>query len=950
MKGVLLFFCFLICSILSYSQSNNNGVLDTITEFSTIQTVQFTMPDGTHLETDIYLPIISDSVTIDLNGYTIQLIPKGTQLFVYDSLNGSLSTNEYQLPMVFTRTPYGKGDLDQFGVYLNVLGYAYSLQDMRGRYNSEGVYLPMYSDGWSKNEYHPTESNYLDITNANDPLNGNFHEDGKNSILFIMDSLKRDFDLDGDGITETNANLYNGSIVMFGASALGNTQYQAASSIQNDVSQPGLKGLVPIVATNEHFNSVVQHNGVFRQALVQGWQTGQLLENVDTIPSDVDLQNNIHSIFDYGNISGDEVIDNAVEFVTSIPDANGYTGMYPNYARRGDVGANFAPVNLLGKSDANGQFNRYSNLELPMYHLTGWWDIFIDGQLETYQHIMDNTSLSTQNNQKIVIGPWTHASIGQTEVGDVTFPESVTDLNIANASSLTNGNVSTSGIGNLVDGEIVDWFRYLLNYDVTNFIGEPKVKIPESSIWQEYSPIDSIRLPSEDYYMTYSEFVNYLGGFGGLEELPIELKNNSVITPIVFNIPADSNLIQPGTQAVNDPASPKVNFEDVPNVRYYVPGPVNDGVAENSAVGNYWASSDVFPVVNNIRDYSLYLHANGSLDTIVPQVIEPVLSYDHDPNNPIETVGGGNLIVQTPQNDRVSAGPMNYADPNFASVTMDRPDVLKFETDFIQDSLSIVGVPTAKLFASSNPLSGPSGETDTDFFVRILDVYPSGEEIFVVEGAVNARARDYAKQLVNGIEDINIPYTNINEGVVYEYEFRLLPIAYTFGHNHKIKVLISSSNWPRYQSNANVPINDGDFFRRTPNDGLDYIFNGTTYAPRVAQQDIHFTPNQPSQITLPHFYKNWNVGLENTIETNTEWFIYPNPAKTKITLLSSFKNDFEIQVSTLTGKIVKSIFISQVSNFSTKHQVNISDLTPGVYVITIVSNTNVIKTEKLVKM
>ena len=41
---------------------------------------------------------------------------------------------------------------------------------------------------------------------------------------------------------------------MLGASALGNTQYQAASSIKNDVSQDGLKGLVPIVATNEMFN------------------------------------------------------------------------------------------------------------------------------------------------------------------------------------------------------------------------------------------------------------------------------------------------------------------------------------------------------------------------------------------------------------------------------------------------------------------------------------------------------------------------------------------------------------------------------------------------------------------------------------------------------------------------------------------------------------------------
>lgn len=950
MKNYIFYLLLGLYSNLTFGQSNNNGVLDTITEFSTIKTVQFTMPDGTLLETDVYLPIISDSVVVDLNGYTIQLIPKGTQLFVYDSLNGGLSSNEYQLPMVFTRTPYGKGDLDEFGVYLNVLGYAYCLQDMRGRYNSEGVYLPMYSDGWSKNEYHPTESNYLDITSANDPLNGNFHEDGKNSILFIMDSLKRDFDLDGDGVNETNANMYNGSIAMFGASALGNTQYQAASSIKNEVSQQGLKGLLPIVATNEHFNSIVQHNGVFRQALVQGWQTGQLLHNVDTIPTDTDVQNNVHSIFDYGNISGDEVIDNAVEFVTSIPDANGYTGMYPNYARRGDVSANFAPINSSGESDPNGQFNRYSNLELPMYHLTGWWDIFVDGQLETYQNIMDNTSLSTQQNQKIVIGPWTHASIGQTEVGDITFPESVFDLNIANISTIASGNTNSISISSVVEGEVVDWFRYLLNYESSNYIGEPKVKIPESDIWQAYGTADSVRVPSEDYYLTYAEFINYIAGFGGLEYLPVELKQDTLLFSIGISIPADTTLIQVGTQAVNSPVSPKVDFKEIPNVRYFVPGPVNDGVAENENVGNYWASSDVFPVVNNIKDYNLYFHSDGSLDTLPPQITEVPLTYEHDPNNPVETVGGGNLIIQTPQDDRVSAGPMNYTDPNFASFTMDRPDVLKFETDFIQDSLSIVGVPTAKIFASTSPLSGPSGVTDTDFFIRILDVYPNGEEFFVVEGAVNARARDYAKQLANGIEDVNIPYTNINENDVYEYEFRLLPIAYTFGHNHKLKVLISSSNWPRYQSNANVPVNDGDFFRRSPNDGLEYTYNSTAYAPRVAEQGIYFTPNQSSQITLPHFYKNWYADVEEKIEPKVTWFVYPNPAQTEFTVLTSTKENFEIELRTLTGQIIKSIAINQLNNYSTQHQVEVSDLASGIYVVNIVTANGIIKTEKLIKM
>jgi len=938
-KKNLLLLLILSIAQTSVSQSNNNGQLDTITEFSTIITVPFTMPDGVILETDIYLPIISDSMTVDIGGYTIELIPKGTQIFVYDSIGNTLNPNKYQLPMVFTRTPYGKNSFDEYGVVLNVLGFAYALQDMRGRYHSEGVYLPMYSDAWNKNAYHPNETHPLDITSPTNPLNGNFHQDGKFSINFIKDSLYRYYDLDGNGTLETYDKTYDGSIVMFGASALGNTQYQAASSFINNVNQDGLKGLIPIVATNEHFNSVTQHNGVFRQALVEGWLTGQIEDNIDTIPSDNDIQNNVHSIFDYGNISGDTIIKKAIDFVTTIPDANGYTGMYPNNMKRLNVDANFAPVNNMGNSDPNGIYNRYTNLELPIYHLTGWWDIFIDGQIETYNNMMANTSQSTQKNQKLVIGPWTHGSIGQDTVGDIIFPPSVFDLRIAAHSIGTTNNYS-----DLIDGEIVSWLRYLLNYNPNHYIGEPKVLIPESDKWQDMGSGNYIRVPSEDYYIIYPDFINYLGGFSGLDSLPIEIDNGSTINSLKVNIPADTSLQQPNTQAVGNPASAVVNFEQIENIRFFVPGPVNDGEVLNSNVGNYWTSAETFPLSVGVRDYTLYFHHNGSLDTLVPHSVEPILSYNHNPNNPVQTVGGGNLGIKTPQGDRYSAGPMNYADTAFAPYTMNRPDVLRFESNPIQDSLCIIGVPTAKIFASSNPISGGAGLTDTDFFIRILDVYPDGREYFVVEGAVNARARDYAKQLAIGQENINIPYTNITAGQIYEFEFRLLPIAYTFGHNHKIKILISSSNYPRYQSNANVPIEQGDFFRRSPNDGLDYSYNSIVYSPRIARQDIYFTPTQSTQITLP-LYDGVGVSVkEENKEENSKWFVYPNPANNEITLLTNYDDSYAIHILDLTGQEVLSF---QSNNKNQK--INIESLAKGIYIVTITTANGWMNSQKFIK-
>lgn len=942
MKKSLLFSALLLC-LFSFSQSNNNGRLDNISEFTTIKTVQFTMPDGVQLATDIYLPIISDSITttitVEDSNYVLQLIPKGTQLFVYDSIGNTSNPNPYQLPMVFTRTPYNKGSYDPFGIYFNVLGYAYALQDMRGRYASEGVYIPMYSDSWDKSAYHPWETHSLDITALNDPKNAIYHQDGRHSIDFIKDSLFRNYDLDHDGIEETTALTYNGSVVMFGASALGNSQYQAASAFKNDISQDGLKGLVPIVATNEHFNCVLQHNGVFRQALVQGWLTGQLEDNVDTIPSDIDLHNTIHSIYDYGNISGDSVINLGIDYITTVKDIKGVTGMYPNFEYRTDANASFATVNSLGESDPNGKISRYTNLELPIYHLTGWWDIFIDGQLDTYQHVMANTSSQTQRNQKIIIGPWTHATIGRAEVADLVYPEQIFDIKLANTT------VSGESLTDLVEGDLIDWFRYLLNYDDQRYLGEPKVLIPESEIWQNIGT-SSIRVPSSDTYIDYADFINYLSGFYGLNNLPIEINTDGSITTLTIDLPADSTSISPGTSPVSNPVNPPVDFEEIPTIRFYVPGPVNDGIAQNANVGNYWTGTDQYPLVTGWKFQSFYFHDNEKLDTIPPSVVEESKSYKHDPDDPIYTIGGGNLAIPTPQMDRVSAGPMNYADTSFASVTMNRPGVISFETAPIVDSLSIIGIPKAKIYASSSPLSGPTGVTDTDFFIRVLDVYPNGESYFVVEGTVNARARNYAKQLTIGEEDITIPYSNIEAGKVYEYVFNLLPIAYTFGHKHKMKVLISSSNWPRYQSNANVPIEDGDFFRRTPNDGKSYNFNGVNYSPRVAEQTIYFSPDQPSQILLPVYDRTSNPNETTTNEPDLgdkDWLIYPNPIQSDFTILTSKSENYSILIYDIAGN---RIYTS--ANNNGKSNVTIQHLAKGTYIIEL-KTAQETYTEKLIK-
>src|SRR5690554_7379187 len=85
--------------------------------------------------------------------------------------------------------------------------------------------------------------------------------------------------------------------------------------------------------------------------------------------------------------------------------------------------------------------------------------------------------------------------------------------------------------------------------------------------------------------------------------------------------------------------------------------------------------------------------------------------------------------------------------------------------------------------------------------VRLLDVYPDGREMLITEGVVNAKSREYAKAIAQSDTNETILLTNIDNDTYYHFEFNLLPLGHTFGKDHQIKFLLSSSNYPKYQSN-----------------------------------------------------------------------------------------------------------------------------------------------------
>lgn len=889
-----------------------NGEMDAVTDFASKQTVSIPMPDGVQLSTDVYLPVFTDSLIVPFNiqGFgqiQISLLEKGSQYIIYDSINGQPNPNPNELPTLFIRTPYNK-NTENLGQLLAFLGYSVVIQDNRGTYASGGNYLPMFSDSWPKYPYHPNFVHVLDQFEAGDDRNANHHSDGVNSLHYIVNKLKRNYL--GDSIK-----ISNGSVGMIGASALGNVQYQLAAAEKIDPAQPGVKALMPIVAANEHYKSTAVENGVFRQALVTNWITRQYIDVLDDENPEAP-----HSSLDFNLSNTQEVAQKAIEYWMTEKNGEGPAGYYPNSPIRAELDASFAPVDENGVGNPNGQYSRYSNMEVPMYHLTGWWDIFIDGQIETFNQVRQHLNPEGENvqMQKLVIGPWAHQTIAEQVTGDVAYPENVRDF-LIDLDQFGN-NQGNFQLSDLLRSEMFSWFRTHLNRNSFKNVGEPKVLIKASTKWQNIASSLQLQIPSKDYIIPYHQFINFIGGKARLEDFPYKIKQLGFELENTLDFEPLNNT----ALALDEPikSNSLVDVKNLPAVRLYI------AAAEQNKAGNYWFETDSFPFKKGIVNQDIYLNQDGSLQ-VENHWEAGNQAFIHDPDHPVFTVGGANMTIKLPEREQHSQGQINLADAQNAAYTMNRPDVLQFTSPPLADSAIVLGYPTVSLFASSMPQNQFTDSTNTDFFVRILEVLPTGEELFVVDGAINARARNYAAQIALGDENENIPFSNIVSGETYRYHFRCLPIGYAFQKGSRIKVLVSSSNYPRFQSNPNVPLNQGEFFLRKPFEDITYMYNGQPLKARKARQTIFMGGEFPTKISLPVYQGNLRFdenttpiapALANVVQ------VFPNPATTEISILNTL-NNAKLEVFTLSGS---KVFEQQIHSNAV---VNVSQWPSGIYVL-----------------
>lgn len=234
---------------------------------------------------------------------------------------------------------------------------------------------------------------------------------------------------------------------------------------------------------------------------------------------------------------------------------------------------------------------------------------------------------------------------------------------------------------------------------------------------------------------------------------------------------------------------------DQPPVRLFVMG------------ANKWRYEDEWPLKEaKATDY--YLHSGGKANTprgngsLTPQTPsdETADTYTYDPRDPVMSVFS-------------SSG---HDEPRDQRMLDHRRDVLVYQTEPLVAPVEVTGEPVLTLYAAS---SAP----DTDFIVKLVDVHPDGFAVNLCYGIIRARYRD----------GFDRP-TLMKPGEVYEFTIELLPTSNLFKAGHRIRVDISSSDFPNFDRNHNTGREDW-----------------ADPELRTAQQTVFHDANRPSRIALP---------------------------------------------------------------------------------------------------
>jgi hypothetical protein len=201
-------------------------------------------------------------------------------------------------------------------------------------------------------------------------------------------------------------------------------------------------------------------------------------------------------------------------------------------------------------------------------------------------------------------------------------------------------------------------------------------------------------------------------------------------------------------------------------------------------------------------------HAANEFGTAVgaPAATAPSDRFVYNPSNPVPSVGGHSCCNWT-------SGPQGQFDQ---SSVEQRADVLVYSSTPLDQALEVTGPVTVTLYARTTA-------SDTDFTAKLVDVYPDGAAVNLANGIQRASFR----------ESLTHP-TPVEPGKIYEYRINVWPTSNLFAKGHRIRLEISSSDYPQFAPNPNT----GEPF-------------GRSARWRIATQTILHDAHHPSAVILP---------------------------------------------------------------------------------------------------
>ncbi len=264
--------------------------------------------------------------------------------------------------------------------------------------------------------------------------------------------------------------------------------------------------------------------------------------------------------------------------------------------------------------------------------------------------------------------------------------------------------------------------------------------------------------------------------------------------------------------------------------------------------GGRWREEQEWPLARAVRT-PYYLHGDGSLSTEPPPADAEQRRFTFDPSRPVPTIGGlycsiGELPAEGAGmeqawarllnpvlrlRDLLTPGPADQKEsPAFFGSEEPyprlsaRPDVLVFQTERLTEPVEVTGPMTVHLWVSS---SAP----DTDFTAKLVDVhpanedYPDGYDMLLNDSVIRCRYREgFDREVL------------MEPGVVYPVTIKLPPTSNLFDAGHRIRLDVSSSNWPRLDVNPNSGEPIGRHTHRV-----------------VAEQAVYSDAEHPSHVVLP---------------------------------------------------------------------------------------------------